>query len=148
MIIDNIINFHRYASIHPLMQKAIDFIHNNTLDTLQPGKYQLQEDDLYVNVDIAQPKTKAEAKLEAHKKYIDIQLPLTITEQMGYTPLTHCGPQNTSYDPAKDIQFFDGEAETYLTVSPDMFTIFFPEDAHAPCIMPSVNKKIIIKMAL
>ena len=98
MIIDNIENLNLYASLHPLMEKAIQFLQGNDLKALEPGRYTLVEDLLYVNVDMAKAKTKEEAKLEAHRKFIDIQLPLTTDERMGYTPLNHCSPANSGYN--------------------------------------------------
>lgn len=148
MIIDNIENLNLYASLHPLMEKAIQFLQGNDMKALEPGRYTLVEDLLYVNVDMAKAKTKEEAKLEAHRKFIDIQLPLTTDERMGYTPLNRCSPANSGYNEEKDIIFFESLAETYLHVVPGMFTIFFPQDAHAPCVMETENKKIIVKMAV
>lgn len=148
MIIDNIENLNLYASLHPLMEQAIQFLQGNDLKALEPGRYTLVEGLLYVNVDIANAKTKAEAKLEAHRRFIDIQLPLSVEEQMGYSPLAHCKQTNACYNDEKDIIFFEGEAETYLKVLPGMFTIFFPQDAHAPCVMNETNKKIIVKVAV
>jgi biofilm protein TabA len=37
-------------------------------------------------------------------------------------------------------------AETYVTVKPGMFAIFFPQDGHAPGITPDGVKKVIVKV--
>lgn len=65
---------------------------------------------------------------------------------MGYTPATDCLPTNAPYDKDKDISFYEGAAENYLSVKPGMFAIFFPQDAHAPGISPEGVKKIIVKV--
>ena len=49
-------------------------------------------------------------------------------------------------DPEKDITFFEGLAETYVTVKPGMFAIFFPQDGHAPGVTPEGVKKVIVKV--
>lgn len=48
--------------------------------------------------------------------------------------------------PGKDIRFFDDEPETFYTLRPGQFTIFFPEDGHAPMIGEGNVRKIIVKV--
>ena len=83
--------------------------------------------------------------LKKNDKMIDIQIPLNCTEIMGYTPRTKL-PAET-YNPVKDITFYNGPAEQYIKVEPGMFAIFFPEDGHAPCISDEKEiKKVIFKV--
>ena len=45
----------------------------------------------------------------------------------------------------KDItKYGDTKAQTYVTVEPGQFAIFFPQDGHAPCIIdaPEIKKAI------
>ena len=51
-----------------------------------------------------------------------------------------------AYNAEKDITFFEGLAETYITVKPGMFAIFFPQDGHAPGITLEGVKKVIVKV--
>ena len=60
----------------------------------------LKENELTVNFTLAKPKTKEEAKLETHNDFIDIQIPLSGVELMGYTPRTDLPEEE--YDTAKD----------------------------------------------
>ena len=92
------------------------------------------------------PKTKEQAKLETHNEFIDIQIPLSGIETMGYTPASSCTPADAAYNAEKDITFFEGLAETYVTVKPGMFAIFFPQDGHAPGVTPEGVKKVIVKV--
>ena len=89
----------------------------------------------------------AEAKrLYKEQADIDIQIPLSGTEIMGYTAAKDCIPADAPYNAEKDITFFEGLAETYITVKPGMFAIFFPQDGHAPGITPEGVKKVIVKV--
>ena len=89
--------------------------------------------------------TKEEAKLETHKKMIDIQIPLSTNETFGYTPLSSL--PDAEYDQVKDITKYEGAAETYVTCRPGEFAIFFPQDGHAPCISDAAEiKKAIFKV--
>ena len=76
----------------------------------------------------------------------DLQIPLSGTEIMGYTAAKDCIPADAPYNAEKDITFFEGLAETYITVKPGMFAIFFPQDGHAPGITPEGVKKVIVKV--
>lgn len=146
MVVDTIENLGKYVSLNPLFVEAANFLGSADLNSLQPGKIVLKENELIVNVAQTTPKSKEEAKLETHNRFIDIQIPLTGTETMGYTAARDCLPANAPYDSGNDITFFDGAASDYITVRPGMFVIFFPQDGHAPGISESGIKKIIVKV--
>ena len=144
MVIDNLKNMRDYESLHPLFAKAFDYIEQTDLKTLEPGKIVLIENELIVNVNQIPAKTKEEAKLETHNEYIDIQVPISDVEVMGYTQRADL--PEAEYDASIDMTLYDGLATDYITVKPGMFTLFFPEDGHAPGVTPVGLKKIIIKV--
>ena len=144
MVLDNLKNLRDYESLNPLFGKAFDYIESTDLKALEPGKIILIENELIVNVSQIGPKTKEEAKLETHDEFVDIQLPLTEVEVMGYTQRADL--PDAEYDAAIDMTLYDGAAADYITVKPGMFALFFPEDGHAPGITPTGLKKIIIKV--
>lgn len=146
MVIDTLENLGKYASLNSLFAEAIAFIKSQNLQAMEIGKTELKGKDLFVNVAQTNTKTKEEAKLETHREYIDIQIPLSGTEIMGYTPACNCVPADAPYSEEKDITFFEGLAETYVAVKPGMFAIYFPQDGHAPGITPDGVKKIIVKV--
>jgi uncharacterized protein, YhcH/YjgK/YiaL family len=113
---------------------------------MEVGKTELKGADLVVNVAQTSPKTKEQAKLETHNKFIDIQIPLSGVEVMGYTAGADCKPADAAYNAEKDITFFEGLADSYIAVKPGMFAIFFPEDGHAPGITETGVKKVIVKV--
>ena len=102
--------------------------------------------ELRVNVSQTKPKTKEQAKLETHKDFIDIQIPLSGTEVMGYTPAADL--LQAEYNAEKDITLYEEGrlAESYVIVRPGMFAIFFPEDGHAPGVTDTGVKKVIVKV--
>lgn len=146
MVVDSLENLEKYASLNPLFAQAIEYVKSHDLPAMEIGKTELNGKDLVVNIAQTTPKTKEQAKLETHNDFIDIQIPLSGTEVMGYTPAADCVPANASYNAEKDITFFDGLAETYIAVKPGMFAIFFPQDGHAPGISPDGVKKVIVKV--
>ena len=145
MIIDTLDNLEKYASLNPLFAKAIEFLKNTDLKAQPVGKVELDGKNLVVNFSVAKGKTKEQTQLETHKKFIDIQIPLSCTEVMGYTPA--CDLPEGEYNAEKDITKFAIPSESYIAVNPGMFAIFFPQDGHAPCISDEENiQKVIVKV--
>ena len=144
MILDTIDNLQLYADINPFFGEVVRFMKENDLSTLAPGRHDIIGDDLYVNIAEASPRTREEAKLESHRKMIDIQIPLTASEEMGYTPL--CDLPEAPYDEGKDIAFYNETPQSYFEVTPKQFVIFFPHDGHAPAISPRPWRKAIFKV--
>ena len=146
MVIDKLENFEHYVALHPLFAVVARYLKEHDLHQMETGKQMIQGEELFLNLVAAKPKSKEQAKLEAHRDYIDIQLPLSDSEVMGYTPTADCQPQDAPFDVENDIIFYEGLAESYIEVKPGMFAIFFPEDGHAPAITPTGLKKAIFKV--
>ena len=86
MIIDTLDNLSLYAKLNPLFPKVVEFLKANDLNKMASGKYEIEGDDLFVNITTAKSKAPDEAVLETHQKMIDIQVPLSGDETFGYTP--------------------------------------------------------------
>ena len=104
MIIDKLENIGMYASVNPLFAQAIEFLKSTDLNAHELGKVVLKEGELFVNFAAARPKTKDDAKIETHNNFIDIQIPLTGTELMGYMPRTDLA--EAEYNAEKDVTFY------------------------------------------
>ena len=146
MVIDTIDNLEKYASLNPLFAKAFEYLKSTDLNALEPGKVALQGADLVVNISLAKGKTKEQAQLETHKKFIDIQIPLSCTETMGYSPANALPEEE--YNEEKDITKFAIPSESYIDVKPGMFAIFFPQHGHAPCMTSEETIKKVIEKVL
>ena len=62
---------------NPNYVKALEFIRNTDLNSLENGKHIIDGDNLFVNIVDSDMKTPQQARLEVHDKYIDIQIPLS-----------------------------------------------------------------------
>ena len=85
MIIDKVENLKNYAQVNPLFPKVVEFIEQHDLNALEPGKYEIEGKDLFVNIQMAKGRTPEVAVIETHNKMIDIQIPLSDSETFGYT---------------------------------------------------------------
>ena len=147
MIIDKLTNSHLYSGLGNRINKAFDYLNNTDFSKTELGKYEIDEDNIFALVNEYNTKDEIEGKLEAHKKYIDVQFVAEGEELMGYTPL---GEQEIlePYKEENDIVFFRGD-KLFIKVAKGMFAIFFPEDVHMPGIQSggkSFVKKLVIKV--
>ena len=145
MILDTLENFGKYANLNPLFSKVAEYLQNTDLMAQEPGRVNIDGNKLFVNHNVTKGKTVDEAKMETHDAMIDIQIPLSCPEVMGYMPRQYLS--ESKYDAAKDITFYPDKPEQYIKVHPGEFVIFFPQDGHAPCISPVPEyKKVIFKV--
>jgi len=147
MIIDKIENANLYKNLGDRIQKSFDYIKQTNLKNLKPGRYDIDGDNIFALISEYQTKPEAEGKLEAHRKYIDVQFVIEGEELMGYAPL---GNQEIlePYKEENDIIFYKGE-KVFIKVPEGMFAIFFPEDVHMPGIQvekKSLVRKLVIKV--
>ena len=77
MIVDTLSGSGRYDALHPRFKKAFDYAVAR-MDTLAPGKYAIDGDDLYIVISEGLLRPEQEAPLEAHDRYIDVQIPLRV----------------------------------------------------------------------
>jgi len=148
MILDTLANADRYAALHPLFTRAFEFLRNTDLKSLPTGKHSVQGEQLFVIVESCQGRTREEAKLECHRRYIDIQLVLEGIDEMGWKPVAECVSPVTEYDAARDIRFFNDTPSSWIATPPGSFCLFFPDDAHAPLVSTGFIRKVVVKIAL
>jgi YhcH/YjgK/YiaL family protein len=147
MIIDKLENAPLYKNLGERISRSFDYITQTDMKNLAPGKYEIDGENIFALVSKYQTKLESEGKLEAHKKYIDVQYVIEGEELIGYVPLGNQQILNP-YKEENDIVFFTGD-KSFIKVSAGMFAIFFPEDVHMPGISTGkiLNvKKLVIKV--
>lgn len=149
MIIDTIKNGHRYFSVHPLFERAFQYIHESDLAKMEIGKVDICE-GLKAIISDGQGKSKEESlkKFECHDQHIDIQLCINGNETIGWKPREKCQHPNGAYNAEKDVQFFNDQPDMYFELTNGQFVILFPEDVHAPMIAEGPVKKMVIKVKI
>ncbi|HSJ81523.1 MAG TPA: YhcH/YjgK/YiaL family protein [Thiobacillus sp.] len=148
MILDTLARSDRYSSLHPLFARAFEFLRSADLLALAPGMHTIQGEQLFAIVEACIGRTRTEAKLECHRRYIDIQLVLEGVDEMGWKPLAECSDPATDYDDARDIRFFNDAPASWIATPPGSFCLFFPDDAHAPLVSAGMIRKVVVKIAL
>ena len=149
MIVDTLKNASQYFSVHPLFEKAFQYIETIDLQNKEDGKEEISE-GLKAIFSNATGKTKETSlqKFECHNSNIDIQLCINGIETIGWKPREKCGNKNGEFNTEKDVQFYNETPDMYFQLTNDQFAVFFPEDVHAPMIGEGEIKKLVIKVKI
>jgi YhcH/YjgK/YiaL family protein len=147
MILDILTNARRYRGISEGFANAFEFLSRPDLKELPAGKYDIDGARVYATVSKGPGRRKEDSLLEAHEKYIDIQLVLAGTDNMGWKPKSLCQQPAGEYDHKSDVRFFKDEPDAWLSTASGAFAIFFPEDAHMPQISAGQLHKVVVKVA-
>lgn len=147
MIVDQIKNAELYACISERINKALNYIKRTDFLKMEPGKYEIDDDNIFAIVNNYETKDPAECNFETHKKYIDVQYVAKGVELMGYAPLDN-QEVIAPYSEENDITFYKGE-KSFTKVDEGMFAIFYPNDVHTPGAKkdnPQSVRKVVVKV--
>ena len=104
MIFDSLKNSALYYPVSPRLEKAFGFIASTDWETMEPGIHELDGKDIYVNVMEPELKKPADAKLEIHDAYIDIQVLIRgEQETFGWSERADLRKPLGEFDAGKDI---------------------------------------------
>ena len=131
MILDRLENGDMYRALSDEMALALDYLRETDFRKVADGRHELDGDRVYAIVLRYRPKPLAEARWEAHRRYIDVQYVAQGIERMGCTSLRGDLPVRQPYDAKKDLVFYDAEGELF-EVRAGGFAVFAPHDVHAP----------------
>ncbi len=147
MILDSLKNSAAYYALSPRIKQAFELFNQIDWTTAEAGVHELDGRTIFANVQVRGLKTKEEAKLEVHDKYIDIQILISGAEEaFGWADRSTLTQPKGEFNVEKDILFFEDAPQTYYTMRPGQFTILLPEDAHAPLVGEGEIRKVILKV--
>jgi YhcH/YjgK/YiaL family protein len=148
MVIDSIENYNLYANLTKRIAKGFEFIINTDLVQIESGTYEIDNKAIFAIVQEYDTREIKDCVLEGHTKYIDIQYIVQGTELMGV--VTKNNQKAISSDLDKDYTFYEGET-SFIRIDEGMFTVFFPDDLHMPCVQAGESsrvKKVVVKVQI
>jgi biofilm protein TabA len=148
MILDHVDIWRHYAGLHHGFDDAFAFLERKDLGDLLTGRHPIEGERLYALVIKEDGRGRDRARLETHKRYIDIQFTVAGADDIGWKPAAKYASIDQEYNPEKDIAFFRDKPEVWVTTLPGTFAIFLPEDAHAPLGGTGAIHKVVVKVAL
>ncbi len=149
MILTTVKDATTYKGISVYLDTAIDWIIEHFNDEFVKGVYSIEcPDATSMTVKCAEPALlpAEKATMEAHKRFIDIQIPLKGTEGMGWAPTESLKHERDGYNEVKDVTFYGDAAQCVVQVKYGQMAIFFPEDGHAPNIGLGNHRKLVVKV--
>lgn len=150
MILCDIQDLARYRSVGPAaLGAAIGWLLEHCGDRFDKGELAVALPDgakFIVKCEEPAMMPRERVALEAHRRFIDIHVPLKGVEGMGWAPAAGLKHPHGEYDPGNDIRFFGDTSDSILHVHQGQAVIFFPEDAHAPNIGLGNHRKLCIKV--
>jgi biofilm protein TabA len=147
MILDTLDNAARYTGLKTGLSEGFGFLDQPGLEDMADGKYEISGDRVYAIIERTKGRRIEDGKLEAHRKYLDIQFIISGEESMGWSARSALCPSD-NYDPERDLEFFDGEPQSIVRVPPGSFAVFLPADAHLPLIGTGPIHKVVVKVAM
>lgn len=145
MILSSFQEADRYKNISPRIAKALEWLSMYNEAQFEEGITEIG-DGIIVKAEAPGLMPRERARLEVHERYIDIHVPLKGTETFGWARRGDLMLSMQPYEQESDIGFYGDQAQCLIHVRPGQFIIFFPEDAHAPCIGLGNHRKLCIKI--
>ncbi len=148
MIYDRLENFADYAALAPEAWSKIAAFLRTLSDKTPAGRYELDGDRIYVNVNDTKSHEAFPEKLEYHEKYADIQIVASGVESVLCGPLD--GAVTTPYAGEKDVGFkMLGKRNVEAQLYPGVFLLLFPGEGHLPDVGDGSRVlKVVVKVAL
>ncbi len=149
MIVDHIKNWKSYA-FGPAWEEAFAFL--ETLDAKsEDGEFPIDGETMFARVMSYETRneTDPDAVLEAHRKYVDIQMTLVESERIACYPLYTLDSKDP-YCAERDVQFFQytAPADLQLSVFLGTFVCLLPQDAHMPQLNTGPEAKMVKKVVV
>lgn len=145
MIVDHIDNWRLYSEAHRFFTIGFECLRSTDWSKVADGRFEISGDDVFAIVDRRRGKGKQDAKLEVHRKYIDVQYLVSGGDVMGYRAMSDCRSPEP-FDVDRDVAFFGDRPESWFDVKPNCFAIFYPTDAHAPMGTTEEFHKVVVKV--
>ena len=138
----------QYAKDPQMWNGVFKFFATHDLAKMDPGKYPIDGDRCFINVQDAQTKPASQCKIEGHTRYIDLQYVVVGTERFGMV----ASEDATVSEPLRgDNTFYTAPADKmkYADSNPGIFFLFFPKNYHQALVQPDVPgnvRKVVAKI--
>lgn len=147
MIFDRLKNAKQYFLLGENFEKAFNYLSSTDFSNIEPGKYEIDGENVFALVQEYNTKPYSAGKWESHRKYIDIQFIFAGKEKMGFTESTKVIVME-EYNDDKDCAIYKGEGN-FIIAEEGHFAVFFPSDIHMPSMainIPREVKKVVVKV--
>lgn len=140
-----------YYNLSDKIKTALIFLEENNLNNFKNGKYLIDGDDIYINIQDYNTKPVEDGKWEAHKKYIDIQYIIEGSENIGVGEIQDFTVSEI-YNKENDVEFLKTDnKQQFILLNKNDYIILYPYDVHMPQIKNENSqyvKKAVVKISI
>ena len=150
MIYDTVENMSLYFDKDPRFAKVCKAYEDFMKNPVESGRIDIEPEKVWCNVSKYETKLREGAKYESHREFADVQLMVEGEELIGWAPFDECTITD-DFKEGGDIAFMTAENDIMLPLRKGYFMVFFPEDAHMPCIKSPASDtafKLVFKVKL
>ena len=134
------------AEIKRKVDFAFSHLQHVNISEADVGKKVFVNDDFYYSVLEYMTKSEDEAKLESHRKYVDIQIIVKGEERMDIADVSRLTIKE-NYNPDDDVMFWNiPERMARLTLKAGDYIILYPENAHRGAIQVGGESQRVLKI--
>ncbi|WP_246479692.1 YhcH/YjgK/YiaL family protein [Niveibacterium microcysteis] len=136
MFLSDLSSWRKRAAVLPAaIVRALEALERRDLDALEPGRYPLDEEGMFLLIQQVTTQAEAATRPEAHRDHTDIQLVLSGLERFGIAPPDPALQPVQEMFEVRDIAFYPTPRhEWFVDLAPGQFAIFYPGDLHRPCV--------------
>lgn len=148
MIIDKTDRIESYNGLTENFREAVEFA--LSLSDKPTGRYECDRfpaGEVFAMVQEGETKPGEGGRIEAHRKYIDVQVMLDGGETVYYTDIRDL-KEIVPYSEEKDVAFYEAGGQP-VRIEKGMFYVALPHDGHMPCREldgPGTYRKIVLKI--
>ena len=133
MIQTTIKDLERYSSLNPYFSAAFKKLFELSQKPFETGTFEVDGDNAFIKATQYETRSMDEAKVEAHRNYIDVMWLVSGEEKLLYYPTHKIENFTQEYNEQKDVIITKPQEEsTIINLKEGDVVIFFPEDSHAP----------------
>ncbi len=140
MIFGNIEQLSDFEFLDEKIKTCLTYVKEHELLTMEPGRYELDGNRLYMNLEEFTTISAEGRDYEAHKRYLDIFYIVDGTERVDLNFIENM--EQIGYDEEKDRMSLKGERAGSIVLQTGDFLICYPHDAHQPAIFVKEAQKI------
>lgn len=140
MIFGNVSQLTDFSFLEERVLACFKYAQMHDLKALEPGTYEIDGDQLFVNIVEYTTRAAEECSWEAHRKYLDIHFMLNGEEQIDLCFIENM--RQKEFEPDKDFLPMEGEPSAHVVLKQGDFLVCYPHDGHRPSIQTDVPRKI------
>ena len=149
MIFGNIKQISDFVFLEEKIKTCLAYAAEHDLSAMEPGRYALDGERIYMNLEEFTTLAADGRDFEAHKRYLDVFYIVDGAEQVDVNFIDNM--DQVGYDTEKDRMALAGERSGCVILRAGDFLVCYPHDGHRPAIFvgePQKIKKAVFKVMI